>query len=90
MNDVFVTTAIALLALMGAGLIFVNTRASAADALLAVLLFGSLGVAITLVLGEAQALPRALDLAVTMALLAAILGVAAVLRGGLSKKGPES
>ena len=52
-----------------------------ADSLLGVLMFGTTGVALMVVLGEALALRRALDVALVFALLAAVLGVAFVLRG---------
>jgi len=48
---------------------------------LAALLFGSTGVALVLVLGQGLGLDRALDIALVFALLAAVLGVAFVLRG---------
>jgi multicomponent Na+:H+ antiporter subunit F len=53
------------------------TRArNVADSMLAALLFGSTGVGILLLLAEALAAPALIDVALTLALLAAIAGVA--------------
>lgn len=49
--------------------------------MLAALLFGSTGVALILVMGQALQLPRAIDSALMFALLAAVLGSAFALRG---------
>ena len=49
--------------------------------MLAALLFGSTGVALVLALGQGLGMPSALDIALVFALLAAVLGVAFVLRG---------
>lgn len=51
------------------------------DAMLAVLLLGTTGTGMALLLGTALAMPGALDVALIFALLAAIIGVAFVLRG---------
>jgi multicomponent Na+:H+ antiporter subunit F len=56
-------------------------RRSGADSLLAVLFFGTTGVALLLTLGRGLGLDRTLDVALVFALLAAVLGVAFVLRG---------
>jgi len=56
-------------------------RRSGADSLLAVLFFGTTGVALLLSLGRGLGLDRAIDVALVFALLAAVLGVAFVLRG---------
>jgi multicomponent Na+:H+ antiporter subunit F len=52
-------------------------RRASADSLLAVLLFGTAGVALVLILGQALGQERAVDIALVLALLAAVLGVAA-------------
>ncbi|TVR62424.1 MAG: pH regulation protein F [Candidatus Competibacteraceae bacterium] len=53
---------------------------SAADRMLAALLFGTVGVAVLLLLAQVQALPALNDVALVFALLAAITGVAFVRR----------
>jgi multicomponent Na+:H+ antiporter subunit F len=62
------------------GLGFVTRRKGGAESLLAALLFGTAGVALTLVLSEAVNQERAVDLALVFALLAAVLGVTFVQR----------
>ena len=56
-------------------------RRSTVDPLLAVLLFGTAGVALLVVLSSALDAPRGLDVALVLALLAAVFGVAAVRLG---------
>jgi multicomponent Na+:H+ antiporter subunit F len=56
-------------------------RRAAADSLLAVLLFGTAGVALVLILAQALDRERAVDIALVLALLAAVLGVAAARLG---------
>ncbi len=73
--------ALALLACIGAGLAFVSRRAGGADSLLAVLLLGTTGTALALVLGEAIGVERAIDVALVLALLAAVLGITFIKRG---------
>jgi multisubunit Na+/H+ antiporter MnhF subunit len=63
------------------GLGITTTRRGAADSLLALLLFGTAGVALALVVGAALGHERAVDVALVLALLAAVLGVAAVRLG---------
>jgi multicomponent Na+:H+ antiporter subunit F len=64
-------------------------RRSGADGLLAVLLFGTTGVALLLSLGPGLGLDRVLDVALVFALLAAVLGVAFVLRGWPAGEDPD-
>jgi multicomponent Na+:H+ antiporter subunit F len=64
---------------LGLGLVF--RQPGSAESLLAALLFGSTGVALVLLLGKGLGMERALDIALVFALLAAVLGVAFVLRG---------
>jgi multicomponent Na+:H+ antiporter subunit F len=63
------------------GLGITMRRRAAADSLLAVLLFGTAGVALVLILAQALDRERAVDIALALALLAAVLGVAAVRLG---------
>ncbi|MBL9136168.1 MAG: hypothetical protein JNK85_09885 [Verrucomicrobiales bacterium] len=81
MNSIYLGAAIALLLTMVLGLAHVFRQPGRADTLLAALLFGSTGVALALVLGHGLSMPRVLDIALVSALLAAVLGVAFVLRG---------
>ena len=71
----------ALLVNIAIGLGFLTSRGGSAESLLAALLLGTTGVAFSLVLGEAVGEQRAVDIALVFALLAAVLGVAFVLRG---------
>jgi multicomponent Na+:H+ antiporter subunit F len=73
--------AVVLLLTMVLGLGHVFRQSGRADSLLAALLFGSTGVALVLVLGKGLDLVRAVDIALVLALLAAVLGVAFVMRG---------
>lgn len=81
MSGFYLSAAVALLLTIVVGLGHVFRQPGRADSLLAALLFGSTGVALVLVLGKAQGMDRALDIALVFALLAAVLGVAFVLRG---------
>lgn len=81
MSEALLGIAVLLLLNIGAGLVVVARAARRREAMLAALLFGSTGVAILVVLADALAAPRVLDVALAMALLAAILGVALVVRG---------
>ncbi|MGE5306861.1 MAG: multiple resistance and pH regulation protein F [Alphaproteobacteria bacterium] len=64
-----------------AGVAFVISRPASVDSMLAAFLFGTTGVALVLVIGKALNLPRAIDVALVLALLAAVLGAAFALRG---------
>jgi len=77
----YLSAAVALLLTIVMSLGHVFRQPGRGDSLLAALLFGSTGVALVLVLGKALGLARALDIALVFALLAAVLGVAFVLRG---------
>ena len=81
MSLLYLSAAVALLLTIVLGLGHVFRPPGRAESLLAALLFGSTGVALVLVLGKALGLDRALDIALVFALLAAVLGVAFVLRG---------
>jgi multicomponent Na+:H+ antiporter subunit F len=79
-TTLYLGASIVLLITVMLGLWHVFRQPRRADSLLAVLLFGSTGVALVLVLGQALGLERAVDVALVFALLAAVLGVAFVLR----------
>ena len=81
MSVLYLSAAVALLLTIVVGLAHVFRQPGRADGLLAALLFGSTGVALVLVLGKGLGVGRALDIAMVFALLAAVLGVAFVLRG---------
>ena len=81
MNALYFGVALVLLATIILGLGHVFRQPGRAESLLAALLFGSTGVALVLVLGKGLGLAGALDIALVFALLAAVLGVAFVLRG---------
>ena len=81
MSVLYSSAAVALLLTIVVGLGHVFRQPGRADSLLAALLFGSTGVALVLVLGKGLGLDRAVDIALVFALLAAVLGVAFVLRG---------
>jgi multisubunit Na+/H+ antiporter MnhF subunit len=66
---------------IGFSLVVMLRRRGATDALLAVLLFGTAGVALALVLSRALGSPWGVDVALVLALLAAVFGVAAVRLG---------
>ncbi len=72
------TAAAFLLLNLGVGMLRVVRGPSAADRMLAALLFGSTSVAVLLVLAEAMAMPALRDVALLFVLLAAILAVAFV------------
>lgn len=88
MSGALVAVALALLLNVAAGLVVVARAALRRDAMLAALLFGSTGVAILIVMAGALAAPRVLDVALAMALLAAVLGVALVVRGWPAEERP--
>lgn len=81
MTTFYLSAAVVLLLTIALGLGHVFRQPGRAESLLAALLFGSTGVALMLVLGKALEMDRALDIALVFALLAAVLGVAFVLRG---------
>jgi multicomponent Na+:H+ antiporter subunit F len=81
MTTVWWLMACGLLLNIAVGLGFLTSRRGSAESLLAALLLGTTGVALALVLGEALGQPRAVDVALVFALLAAVLGVAFVRRG---------
>jgi multisubunit Na+/H+ antiporter MnhF subunit len=66
---------------IGFSVVVMVRRRGATDALLAVLLFGTAGVALALVLSRALGSPWGVDVALVLALLAVVFGVAAVRLG---------
>lgn len=76
MNALFVLLTVFLLANLFAALIRVVRGPTAADRLLAALLFGTTGVAILLLLAHADRRPALVDVALLFALLATITGAA--------------
>jgi multicomponent Na+:H+ antiporter subunit F len=85
----YFSAAVALLLTIVVGLAHVFRQPGRADSLLAALLFGSTGAGLVLVLGRGLGLNRAVDIALVFALLAAVLGVAFVLRGWPDDTGKE-
>lgn len=75
MTVFYLVAALALMLLMAIGLQRVMAGPTAADRLLAVQLFGTMGVAIVLLLGRAQGDAAFMDLALTFALLAIVFSV---------------
>lgn len=80
MNTILLAVAVFLQANIVAGLWRVWRGPSAADRMLAALLFGSTGIAVTLLLSIALELPAALDVALILALLAVVAALAFVRR----------
>lgn len=89
MTVALLAAAAVLLVSVVVGLAFVTRTQGGAEALLAVLLLGSTGVALVLVLSRALATPRGVDVALVLALLASVLGVGFVMRGW-GTGGPEA
>jgi multicomponent Na+:H+ antiporter subunit F len=77
--------AVGLLINVALGVGFLTSRRGSTESLLAALLFGTTGVAFVLVLGQALDRERAVDVALVIALLSAVLGVAFVRRGWLDE-----
>lgn len=89
MTFVYLSAAGALLLTILLGLGHVFRQRGRAESLLAALLFASTGAALVLVLGSGLRVKGALDVALVFALLAAVLGVAFVLRGWPSRHPEE-
>jgi multicomponent Na+:H+ antiporter subunit F len=77
MTSIWWIAACGILLNIAIGLGITTRRRAAADSLLAVLLFGTAGVALVLIMAQALDRERAVDIALVLALLAAVLGVAA-------------
>jgi len=89
MTTLYLGMAAALLLTILLGLYRVFRQAGRAETLMAALLFGTTGVAVVLVLGKGLGVARAVDVALVIALLAAVLGVAFVLRGWPGRRAEE-
>jgi len=81
MSAVFLPAAFVLLLALVIGLALVMRAPARGDSLLVALLAATTGVAIILLLGEALGVRHAIDAALVFGLLAAVLGVAFVVRG---------
>jgi len=81
-EDTLLLVALSIFVTTLAGLARISRGPTAADRLLAALLFGTSSVAILLLLSVALALPAAVDVALVFALLAAVGGVAFATRNG--------
>jgi multicomponent Na+:H+ antiporter subunit F len=82
MNELYLTLAAFLLLNIAAGLLRVLRGPTSADRMLAAQLFGTAGVALMLLLAEAQAAAALRDVALVFALLAALATVAFVRTAG--------
>lgn len=80
MSKLCLTLALLLLLTIAAGLVRVLRGPTAADRMLSAQLFGTTGVAILLLLGQAMGMPALWDAALVFALLAAVAAVAFVCR----------
>lgn len=80
MSELCLALALLLLLTIAAGLVRVLRGPTPADRMLSAQLFGTTGVAILLLLGQAMALPALWDAALVFALLAAVAAVAFVCR----------
>ena len=80
MTEFFYAAALILLLTMGIGLLYLLRERAGIGAFLAVMLFGTTGVGMTLILSEAMDLAAVKDVALTFALLTGILGVVLALR----------
>ena len=78
MAELLLAVAAAVLASVALGLVRILRGPGEADRMMAAQLLGSGGVAILLLLGAAGAMPAAVDVALTLALLAAFAGIAFV------------
>lgn len=80
MDGIYLGVATFLLLTLGAGFVRILRGPSAPDRMLATQLFGTTGVAVLLLLAEAQSLPALRDAALVFALLAVLTTVAFVRR----------
>lgn len=81
MSDPTLTLAVFLLANLLVALLKVTRGPAPADHMLAALLFGTTGVALLLLLAHAEDAPALVDIALVLALLGSVTGVAFVQRG---------
>jgi multicomponent Na+:H+ antiporter subunit F len=78
--------ALILLANIAAGMVRVVRGPTAADRMQAALLFGTVGVAMLLLLAQSMGLPALRDVALAFALLASVVTVAFLRRDGLPRR----
>ena len=78
MADFLLAAAAVVLALVALGLVRVARGPEEADRIMAAQLLGTGGIAVLLLLSEATSVPAAVDVALTLALLAAFVSVAFV------------
>jgi multicomponent Na+:H+ antiporter subunit F len=81
MSSLMIAVAVFLLANLAAGLWRIMRGPTAADTMLAAQLFGTTGVGVLLLLAAASDLPPLRDVALVVALLAALAAIAFVKRG---------
>ena len=82
MADFLLGAAALVLAMVALGLLRVLRGPSAADRIMAVQLLGTGGIAVLLLLSQAMKTPAAVDVALTLALLAAFVSIAFVRASG--------
>lgn len=90
METLYLALAIFLMLNIAAGLVRILRGPTPADRMLAAQLFGTTGVAILVLLAEAQSLPALRDVALVFALLAALATVAFVKRVWYPKDGEDT
>lgn len=78
MHDFLLLSAIFVLAVTGAGLLRLLYGPGRADRIMSAQLLGTGGIAVLLLLGAAKSMPAAVDVALTLALLAAFVSAAFV------------
>jgi multicomponent Na+:H+ antiporter subunit F len=78
MNEFLLAAAALILAIVALGLALVLRGSAPADRMMAAQLMGTGGIAVVLLLGMASGLPGTLDVALTLALLAAFASIAFV------------
>jgi len=81
MNEFYFAVALILLLTVIAGLVRVLRGPTPGDRMLAAQLFGTTGVAVVVLLAFAENMPNWTDIALVIAVLAAVVGVAFALRG---------
>ncbi|ACL73743.1 monovalent cation/H+ antiporter complex subunit F [Thioalkalivibrio sulfidiphilus] len=89
MSGFLLASALFLLITIAAGMVRVLRGPTDSDRMLAAQLFGTTGVAILLLLGEALAMPALVDVALVFALLAAVATVAFVRQRGGRETGND-
>jgi multicomponent Na+:H+ antiporter subunit F len=89
-NNLAAAVALFLLLNLAAALVVVARGPGAADRMLAALLFGSTGVAILILSALAMAQPHIVDVALVLALLAAIAGIAFARRAWRAQRADDA